>query len=214
MAKEKKKKRKRVYLNVDDQPVYDADAAFKPYDPFGYEWDAAGQIDGCGLTLKQRLFIDAYVGPANGSAAKAAVLAGYAGNGFAAQRTGWKILNLPLVQEGIAHALAKHRMTAEWVKLTLFELANCNLNNFFDINEKGDLERINFGKARALGAMRQLKEYDPEKGKIKVHDSIAALTILAKFYNLIREAAPETADDLPLEESPLRGRVNLPEGLN
>lgn len=216
-----KKKRKRVYLNIDDKPVYDPDRAFEPYNPFSDGDGEKPQFGLDGLTLKQRLFVDAYTGPAAGSVKEAAYMAGYGGGGKKGERThahyvaGDRTLRLPHVQEAIAHALAKQKMSEEWTKLTLFELANCNLGNFVDITEDGDWLKFNFRKAMATGSMRQLKSFDSKNGKISVHDPIAALTILAKFYNMIRDTVPdETANDLPLDCHPLNGRVSSPAGMN
>lgn len=222
MAKEKKK-RKRLRLKIEGKPVYDPEAEYVPYSPFkarNFERDDPGEIGIDGLTLKQRLFVDAYVGPAAGSVGEAAFMAGYGKKKPRVKssyhtKAGMDLLRLPLVQEGIAHALAAKKMSPEWTKLTLFELANSNLNNFVDVDESGSFLRFNFRKAEALGAMRQLKEYDAKNGKIKVHDVAPYLRIIAEFYNLVEANKPrETPNDLPLEEHPLNRRVSPPAGLN
>jgi phage terminase small subunit len=223
VKKKKKVFRVRLRKEYNGRPVYDPDAPFIPESPFipqGLcEPDDPGTIGLDGMSLRQRLFVDAYVGPAAGCLAEAAWLAGYGNrkkkdtvkHGVA----GHKVLKLPLIQEAIAQKLAKMKLTEEWTKLSLVEIASANLNNFFDMDEEtGERLRLNFHKARSLGAMRQLSEYEEQRDgriRIKVKDAMPALAILAKFFNLYRDNV-EADRNLPLEDDPRNRTVEAPLG--
>lgn len=56
------------------------------------------------LTEKQRLFVDAYVGPSRGDAADAARRAGYAGDAATLERTGRRNLENRFVRDAIDRA--------------------------------------------------------------------------------------------------------------
>jgi hypothetical protein len=212
-----KKKKKRIRLRNEGVPAYDPNGDYKPYNPFQrLDRDDDGEIGLDGLNLRQRLFVQAYIGPAGGAVATAARMAGYGRkNAISSEynRSGMQLLQLPMVQEAIARELARKKMSEDWTRLTLFELANSNLGNFLDVDESGEFLRFNFKKAQALGAMRQLNSYEAKTGKITVRDRVPALQVLAKFYNLIRENDPQKELALPLEEHPLNGRVEPPAGL-
>jgi hypothetical protein len=222
----KMKKIKRLFLDpdvVDGKPVYDPNAEFCPnfegsvFQPRGLV--DPGPLDLQGLTLRQKLFVDAYVGPAAGQLPEAAFLAGYGPrdkkNTKKHGALGYQVLRIAMVQEAIARELAKKKLSEEWTKLTLFEIANSNINNFFDIDESGERLKLNFHKATALGAMRQLKDYEVRRDgsiKVSVHDAMPALSILAKFYAIYRDGAGVESKDLPLEEDSRSRTIEPPAG--
>lgn len=143
--------------------------------------------DNDGLTIKQRLFVEAITGPAAGNATKAAKLAGYrSDNRVALAATAYENLRKPHVAKAIALALAKRRLTPEWVQNRLADIANADMNNFLSLTDSGML-LPDYSKAVALGALGQMKEYDPETGKIKVHDPSRALNTLAKMFGMLKE---------------------------
>lgn len=66
------------------------------------------------LSLLQRRFVEAFVGPAKGNATEAARLAGYKGNTVTLAAVGAENLKKPLVAEAIAERQAKASKAADW----------------------------------------------------------------------------------------------------
>lgn len=154
-------------------------------------------IDSDGLSLRRRAFVEALIGPASGNATEAAQMAGYSPtNRRAAQVMGFNLLSNPIIQEAISHAFAKRRLTPEWAKQQLIDMAQSSMANFITIDADGK-SRLDMAKAAANGALGQIKEYyeepdpkDPTKiisRKIKVHDRMSAISLLLKFHGLIKD---------------------------
>jgi phage terminase small subunit len=173
---------KKVQAN-EDKPFVPT-IAIKPEVDEG-EWDADG------LTVRNRSFVDALVGPAGGNASKAAEMAGYnCENRNSLRATASEILTKPNVARAIALALAKRRLTPEWAKNRLADIAGADMNNFMVTATDDDgnaYPKIDFERAAALGALGQIREYDPEKGKIRLHDPTPALVTILKLFGLITD---------------------------
>ena len=149
-----------------------------------------------GLTTKQRLFVEAYVGPAGGNATRAAEMAGYsAENRLALRATGWENLTKPYIQRAISHALARKKMSPEWAKERLAYLASGSMTDFLSVDENGDTH-LDFKRAAEAAAIGHIKEYYEDgidsgdgpkiiKRKIKLHDPAPALVTLLKIFGLI-----------------------------
>jgi hypothetical protein len=74
-------------------------------------WDSEG------LTVRNRLFIEALIGQAAGNASRAAEIAGYrCENVNSLAATASEILRRPKVREAIARRLAQANLTPEWVR--------------------------------------------------------------------------------------------------
>jgi hypothetical protein len=201
VAKKRKNITRKVVRESEDKP-YIPKVDVKPdIDEDGWETDSGD------LTIRQRSFVEALVGPAGGNATKAAEMAGYAPeNRIALQVTASRLLSNAMVQEAIAHALAKRRASPEWCKNQLIDLAQSSMKNFISIGDDGE-PKLDFAKAAAMGALGQIKEFKEEgikggdgeltvvKRTIKIHDRISALQTLAKLHGLVSDSPPPPDKD-------------------
>lgn len=193
-AKPNKKKRRvtaKVVRETEDKPFNLPNVDIKPeVDEDPWEND--------GLTFRHRRFVVAYIGPAAGNATKAAEMAGYAcENRNSLGATGWEVLRNPKVAEAIAHAFAAQKMTPEWAKAGLVELASASMANFLSVDAEGKTH-LDFRKAVHAAAIGQIKEYHEDgidgadgptiiKRRIKLHDRTPALVALLKIHGLLAE---------------------------
>lgn len=163
-----------------------------------------------GLTIRQRMFVKALVGPAGGNATKAAEMAGYASENINALRvTASENLGKPNVQRALAHAMAEKFGSAEWARTALLDLAGSSMANFLGVDEQGKM-KLDLNSARAQGALGQIKEMTLDENgvpvKIKIHDRTKAIELLLKLHGLIvgqhehAPTAPAIEGDLPDEE--------------
>lgn len=153
--------------------------------------------DNDGLTIRQRAFVEALVGPAGGNATKAAEMAGYASdNRLALQVTASETLSKPMVQEAIARGLARKRMTPEWADERLYELASSSFRNFSELTPEGDM-KVNWPQAFAHGAVGQISEVTEEileasgsskviRRKLKMHPPHKALETIQKLTGRLK----------------------------
>ena len=182
----------------------DPDVAAKP----SIDTDGFGDD---GLTIRQKAFVAALVGPAGGNATKAAEIAGYASeNRRALEASASRTLSFVKVQEAIAHALAARNATPEWAKSQLIDMAGSSLANFITVNADG-VPQLDFKKAAEMGALGQLKEFKQEvlkvgdspasiiKTTIKVHDRMAAITTLLKLHGLLIDRKDMTSGGKPVK---------------
>lgn len=163
------------------------------------------------LTVKQQLFVEAYIGLARGNATAAAELAGYAGqnrNTFHAQAV--EVMSLPHVRDAIAARLAeaKRCFKADEVLEELSERVRVSIDDFLTGNT------VDLDKARALGQMRFVKKIAPTKYGLKLElvDGQAALIKLGEFHKLFTQKHEHTGKDgapiacqivrMPAKESP------------
>lgn len=150
-----------------------------------------------GLTIRQRLFVDALLGPAGGCATKAAEMAGYRSDNRKALRvTACENLVKPNVQAAISRAYVKLRSSPEWTKAGVLDVASSSFANFLTLGENGE-PKVDFNKAAEAGAFGQIKEYREEvmkvgdsevsviKRMIKIHDRTPALALLMKFHGML-----------------------------
>lgn len=68
---------------------------------------ASKATDPDGLTIKQRAFVQAYVGKANGNGFQAAKMAGYSGNDATVKNYAYKLLQIPKVAAALRGFAAK-----------------------------------------------------------------------------------------------------------
>ena len=154
--------------------------------------------DGEGLTEKQRAFVDALIGPAAGNATQAARMAGYRDDNYNSLRaTASENLTKPNVQRYLAAARARKRLSPEWVRDRLGELAGTTMADFMVVRD-GKLE-IDWGAASLAGAIGQVKEVTEDilpggdgkdeviRRRMKLHNPIPALAVMAKVEGLITE---------------------------
>lgn len=161
-----------------------------------------------GLTLRQRQFVEAIVGPAGGNATKAARMAGYRDdNEKALGVTAHRMLGNARIQEAIGFAYAKLKCTPEWCMNALYELTGASMSSFITVDEKGR-STIDWIKANEAGALGQIKEYREEghqlpgdeglvvvKRSIKIHDRLAALQLYFKLIGVLKERHEHSGPD-------------------
>lgn len=135
------------------------------------------------LPDKQRRFVDAYLESL--CAAKAAEAARYAHPAQA----GHRLRHLPHVAAAISEQLAKRAMPRDEVLARLADIGRGSLGDFIEVLPNGKW-RLDLTKAEKAGKLHLLHEVsETEYGpKIKLHDPMGALSILAKHHGL---AAPE-----------------------
>lgn len=183
-SKPEKQPRKRVTAKrvqeTEDLPAPIPQIHFKPQeDDDGYGPD--------GLKARWRLFVEAYTGPAGGSGSKAAEMAGYASeNRVSLGVTACRLLRNAKIAQAIALAFAAQRITPEWTKKRLADLASADMNNFVTVDDNG-VPQLDMKKAEALGAIGQIKEFDAERMKLKLHDPGPALTTLMKMFGILSD---------------------------
>jgi phage terminase small subunit len=149
------------------------------------------------LSLKQRRFVEFYLGRANGNATEAAKLAGYSERSAAS--VGSENLRKPDISAEISRRLDEAAMPAAEVLARLAAQARGSLADFIDLDvEEPDPEtgepvrrawRLNLAKAEEAGLMPLVKtlawtEHGP---KLELHDAQAALGLLAKRHGLLTD---------------------------
>lgn len=148
--------------------------------------EAAGPDAPKKLTVKQELFVEAYLGAARGNSAEAVKLAGYSDSSrnYLYVRAA-ELLSLPHVQEAIKARLAQAKkcLQADEVLAELTEQALLSIDDFLTGTT------LDFNKARALGRMRFIKSLKHTKYGVAIElvDSQAALFKLGQYHKLFTE---------------------------
>jgi hypothetical protein len=166
------------------------------------------------LTLRQRLFVEAYIGPAALNGSKAAQMAGYRsenvyGLSLAAQR----LLNNPIVQEAIAAGIARKRMSIDWCQDRLVLLASSSMTNFVTIDEQGRI-KIDWLRAQQYAAIGQIAEIQEDavgigedreviRTRFKLHSPVKALEALIRLQAALPEPRKEFFDVTKLSDEEL-----------
>lgn len=148
-----------------------------------------------GLTLKQRQFINAYLGEANGNATEAARIAGYA----KPAEQGYENLRKPQIRSTLDARLTESAMSSQEVLSRLASMARGSVSDFLTITPNGTY-CVDLDKARLAGKLHLIKTLKPTKEGlgIELHDAQAALGLLAKFHGLLLEKPPAPpASDKP-----------------
>jgi len=78
------------------------------------------------LTIKQRLFVEAYIGPAQGNAREAARMAGYSGDDNALSQRGFELVRIPKIAELIGVRVQEAVMRANEVLSELSSIAKAD----------------------------------------------------------------------------------------
>jgi len=136
------------------------------------------------LTGKQKKFIDAYLGKANFNASKAAILAGYKGNGSTIGAIASQNLKKLKIKEEIALRLEESAMTSDEVIARLGEQAKADYHQYLNSDGTVDLKRLlDDGKGHLI------KGYTPLKSGTRVdfYDGQSALNTLAKHHGLLTD---------------------------
>lgn len=134
------------------------------------------------LTLKQRLFVDHYLGQANGNATQAARLAGYG----CPEKMGYKVLRQsPGVRLALEELLREHAMPAGEVLARLTEQGRGLYAAYIDEEGQVDLRGL-----RQAGLMRLVKKISRDRNNkvaVEFHDVQAALVQVGRAHGLFRD---------------------------
>jgi hypothetical protein len=159
-------------------------------------------VEGTALTVSRHKFVAAYLGEASGNAPMATRIAlGVKADGMSAQAIGARacaFMGCPRVQEGLALGVARLRMSADWAKATLVDVASANMTNFLEVNLETGTATLDFAKALRNGAISQIKELTQETEttpegnvhvttKLKLHEKTPALIALLKMHGMLAE---------------------------
>lgn len=129
------------------------------------------------LTAKQALFVEAYLGKAQGNATEAARLAGYKGNAHTLQVVGGENLSKPVIAAAVAVRMTtkKEAMSADEVIEELTAVASCDWKDFV---------QIRYGReGEIIDATLQLK------------DKLKALELLGKYHKLFTDKLEHAGPD-------------------
>lgn len=168
------------------------------------------------LTYKQRLFVAAYLGKANGNGAEAARMAGYTHGNVAAAR----LLAKASIRAAVDAKLSQAAMSADEVLARLSEHASSDMRDYLQINDDGTLS-IDLSKAKRAKRTRVIKkvkvtkktfttdqgESVEVKSELELYDAQAALEKLAKFHRLYDAKPPEN-------DAAAKPRIAIPRSTN
>jgi hypothetical protein len=157
-----------------------------------------------GLNYRQRMFVSAYLGAANGNGTLAATAAGYAKPG----ETAYKLLKKTQIRAEIARKTTSAALGADEVLGRLAEIASGNWESFiaFDDDGKPSLDLNQARKAGKLGLIRTLRVNRHGTVSIDLLDPIAALSLLGRYHNLWDgERSPRPPEDGPVPRIHPRG---------
>lgn len=158
-------------------------------------------------TYKQRLFVEAYLGEANGNATEAAKRAGYR----CPAKIGHTLPAIPSIRSLIDRRVTSAAMPANELLARLSEIATGSLGEFMTIDEYGkeslDLKKAK--KAQKLGLLKKLKwgQHGPE---IEIHDPLTAMEKLGRYHGLFKDkpdVKQEGAEELGPEKALFLARV-------
>jgi hypothetical protein len=141
------------------------------------------------LNFKQRLFVEAYLGPANGNAAEAARQVGYAWP----EKLGPRLVAKSSVQAAIKARVKTAAISANEVLARLSDIASINILDFIEVRENGEWDVcLKLVKRRGKGHLiRKMKKSDFGT-ELELRDSLAALIKLGEYHGLWdREKPPE-----------------------
>jgi phage terminase small subunit len=119
------------------------------------------------LTERQRLFVEAYIGPAKGNAREAARQAGYSGDDNALSQRGYELIRNPKIAELIGVRVQTAVMAANEVLSELSAVAKADWQNFLEIRRDREGEIIS--------------------ATLKLSDKIRSLELLGKFHKLFSD---------------------------
>jgi phage terminase small subunit len=119
------------------------------------------------LTQRQRLFVEAYIGPCGGNARESARAAGYSGDDNTLSQRGFELMRNPKVAELIGVRVEEAVMRANEVLSELSAIAKADWQNFLEI--------------------RRDREGDIISATLKLSDKIKSLELLGKFHKLFSE---------------------------
>lgn len=146
------------------------------------------------LTGKQKLFADAYIITLN--ATESARRAGYAGNDATLSTVGYENLRKLEILEYVREQLDRYAMSASEVLVQLTDIARGDIADA--LNSMGGIDPL---EAKRRGKSHLIKRFkaktittedsDIQETEIEMHDRLAALTLLAKYHDLVNKVRIE-----------------------
>jgi hypothetical protein len=139
------------------------------------------------LTLKQKLFVSFYCGTSQGNAADAARRAGYRWP----DKQGPQQLAKTSVRAAIDAKTQALVMPQDEILIRLGEIAGADLLDFITGDTSADIA-VDLKRARRRGQGFLLKRLKTTKGEldIELKDSIAAMTLIGKYYGMWDRESP------------------------
>ncbi len=119
------------------------------------------------LTQKQRLFVESFIGPANGNARTAARMAGYSGDDNALSSRAFELMRNPKIAELIGVRVQTAVMAANEVLSELSAIAKADWQDFLEI--------------------RRDKHGDVIDATLKLSDKIRSLELVGKYHKLFSD---------------------------
>ena len=167
-----------------------------------------------GLSYKQRLFVEAYLGPSNGNATDAARRAGYRWPDKVAER----LVGKSGIRAAIAARLTAAAIPANHVLAIISDHATASPEDFGDVDENGFRLRLDKAKRRKkLHCIKKLKPVrirldddnaDPDSPpqfrtdyEIEFYDAQSALDKIGKFYGLWKDKIEQTVELTPMAQA-------------
>ena len=135
------------------------------------------------LTYKQRLFVEAYLGPSGGNATEAARVAGYRWP----DKVGHQLLAKTRIRAAIDARLTEASLSTSEILARLSEQATGSIEHFVSIDPLNpSTYKIDLAKAKRLRKLHLVKRLKPtEFGvAIELYDSHSALVQLGKYRGL------------------------------
>lgn len=137
------------------------------------------------LTIKNKLFLDEYLGRCNYNATKAAINAGYSEK--TAYSIGAELLKKPVIQEEITRRLKEKQLSADQILTRLSEMALGNISDFAKVESQSDLEEIENGYLIKKFKKRYYRKDDYEEVELELYDSQSPLLNLGKHLGLFND---------------------------
>jgi phage terminase small subunit len=143
-------------------------------------------MDDIKLTLKQKKFVDAYLGQARGNATEAARLAGYAGSDETLRAVGYENLTKPHIAQVVSERVAELAMAPAEVLARIADIANGTVADFIDV-ERWGAPRLDVPKAAQAGKLNLIKKVSVTQWGVdfELYDRMDALKTLAKYHGLL-----------------------------
>lgn len=160
-----------------------------------------------GLTWRQKMFVEAYLGPARLNATEAARMAGYSATSRQSLKVqGYRLLTNAAVQSRVRARLNQIAPTRETLLERIGVLAGSDMSDLFAVREVNGnvevvLDLVRAAERGALGLLRECKQIPTDNGVIhvvKTHDPAKYLEMLAKHVGLLAGGA----NDIPTDAAP------------
>lgn len=135
------------------------------------------------LTFRQRLFVSAYLGEANGNGTEAARIAGYA----CPREQAAENLTKPAIQAAIAAKLDSAALTASEVLARLSDIAAGDFSPYLRLGRGKPGVDLKALVDAGLGHLIKAVKHTKFGTNVEFHDPVAALDKLGKYHALFTE---------------------------